>query len=242
MLVGVREGEVADGVAVVGEVLPHRRAHHQVEFLTREESIGHGGHDAGPAPVGPRRLTRILREQIERDTKSGASGRRGRRHGARERGAGGPGVDGHYNASCVGTFMGAGLPAGLIPELQHRRQRVHAGPAADPLARRASTSAVSPRSAGSTTREEDRRRHASMSRRGRRREATAWRTSRIAFVPGERRPHVLPSGHRRRGRGGRRGGTDVLPSSRGRRRSPDGGARRTSRTERRCRSGGVSAR
>ena len=43
MLVGVREGQVPDGVAVVGEIVPHLRTHHQVEFLAGQETIGHRG-------------------------------------------------------------------------------------------------------------------------------------------------------------------------------------------------------
>ena len=59
---------------------------------------------------------------------------RGRRRGARSRGAGGPGVDGHHQVPRVGTFMGQfQVPVGLIPELQHGTHGVQAGPAAGSL-------------------------------------------------------------------------------------------------------------
>jgi len=65
MIVRPRKCQVLDGLPVVREVSPCRRAQHQVELLAREQAIGHLGDNARPAPMSPRRVLGILGEQVD---------------------------------------------------------------------------------------------------------------------------------------------------------------------------------
>ena len=71
MLVRPGEGEATNGIPVVREIVPRRRAQHQVQFFTGEQSVGHCRHDPRPAPMGSRRLARVVRQQVQRHAQVG---------------------------------------------------------------------------------------------------------------------------------------------------------------------------